>query len=190
MNAQRLGVEFASAGTVCRGWWYRPAAANGACIVMAHGLGGVRTAGLEPYALRFAEAGFSVLLFDCRHFGASAGQPRQLVSVTHQLCDRAAAFAFAQQQPEVDAERTALWGSSFSGGHVVAAAARQPRVAAICAQGPMMDGLSAALNIVRYAGLGQLLKLGARGLRDVLQAAFGLARVYRRWLARRAPWPR
>ena len=64
MNAQCIDVEFANAGTACRGWWYRPAAANGACIVMAHGLGGVRTAGLEPCALRFAEAGFSVLLFE------------------------------------------------------------------------------------------------------------------------------
>lgn len=100
------------------------------------------------------------------------------MSVTRQLSDWAAAFAFAQQQPEVVAERIALSGSSFSGGHVVVAAPREPRVAAICAQGPMMDGLSAALNIVRHAGLGQLLKLGARGLCDALQAAFGLARVH------------
>jgi dienelactone hydrolase len=96
----RYDVEFPVAGTACRGWWY-PAMAqgHGGCVVMAHGLGGLRSAGLEPYARRFAEAGFAVLLFDYRHFGASDGQPRQWVSVRRQLADWAAAVAFARRQP-------------------------------------------------------------------------------------------
>ena len=171
---ERQDTEFTSGDAVCRAWLYRPAA-DGArpCIVMAHGLGGLRTASLEPYALRFAAAGFAVLLFDYRHFGASDGQPRQLVDIGHQLQDWAAAIAHARRLPGVDAERIALWGTSFSGGHVVVAAARDGRVAAISAQGPMMDGLAAALNIVRYAGLMQLLRLAFRGLRDAVGALFG-----------------
>ncbi|MBL8352157.1 MAG: alpha/beta hydrolase [Burkholderiaceae bacterium] len=170
----RCDAEFASAGTLCRGWWY-PGSANGrgGCIVMAHGLGGLRSAGLEPYARRFAEAGFAVLLFDYRHFGASDGQPRQWVSVRRQLADWAAAVAFARGQPGVDPDRIALWGSSFSGGHVLVTAARDERVAALCAQGPMMDGLAATLNILRYAGIGQLLRLALRGLRDAAAALSG-----------------
>lgn len=196
MPALRLDVEFDSGGETCRAWWYEPAGANlpsstgasgsagmtgttgRACVVMAHGLGGVRTAGLEPYAERLAAAGLAVLVFDYRHFGASGGLPRQLVSIPRQLADWAAAIAYARSRPGVDAGRIALWGSSFSGGHVVVAAARDARVAALCAQGPMMDGLSATLNIVRYAGPVQVLRLAAAGLRDVLHAAFGRARVH------------
>ncbi len=181
MAQPRSNTEFSSGGQRCRAWWYPPAsdaiAANGSCIVMAHGLGGVRSAGLEPYAERFASAGFAVLLFDYRHFGDSDGQPRQLVSVRRQLADWAAAVAFARRQPGVDANSIVLWGSSFSGGHVVVAAARDARIAALCAQGPMMDGLSASLNIARYAGFGQLLRLSARGLHDAFNALLGRSRV-------------
>ena len=42
----------------------------------------------------------------------------------------------------------------------------------------MMDGLSATLNIVRYAGFVQVLRLAVRGLRDVLQATLGRPRVH------------
>lgn len=178
MAHQRSNVEFSSGGLTCRAWWYRPDTPHRACVVMAHGLGGVRTAGLEPYAVRFADAGFAVLLFDYRHFGASDGNPRQLVSVRRQLADWGAAIAFARAQPGIDPKAIALWGSSFSGGHVVKAAARDGAVAAICAQGPMMDGLAATLNIVRYAGLGQVLRLAQKGLHDLFSAALGRERVH------------
>ena len=177
MAIDRTDVEFVSGDIVCRAWRYRPSVANGACIVMAHGLGGLRSASLDAYAQRFAEAGFAVLLFDYRHFGASSGEPRQRVSVRRQLADWAAAVAYARAIPGVDANRVALWGTSFSGGHVVVTAARDARVAALCAQGPMMDGLSASLNIVRYAGLGQLLRLAARGLADAVRALTGRERL-------------
>lgn len=172
----RQDIEFNSGGALCRAWLYRPPSVSlMPCIVMAHGLGGLRTASLEPYALRFAAAGFAVLLFDYRHFGASEGMPRQCVAIGHQLQDWAAAIAKARALPGVDAARIALWGTSFSGGHVVVAAARDGRVAAISAQGPMMDGLTAALNIVRYAGLLPLLRLAWRGMLDVAGSMLGRA---------------
>ena len=141
---------------------------------MAHGHGGTRDAGLEPFAVRLAESGFAVLLFDYRHFGASEGEPRQLVSIGGQLQDWAAAVAHARGFPGIDSARIALWGSSFSGGHVVVAAARDFRVAAISAQGPMMDGLAAVLNIIGYAGLGAALALVARGLVDAVRWLLGM----------------
>ena len=179
MDLPREDVEFTSRGITCRAWLYRAAASAAApdaatpILVMAHGLGGLRSAGLEPYARRFAAAGFAVLLFDYRHFGASDGLPRQLVSIPRQLQDWAAAIAFARRLPGIEPERVALWGSSFSGGHVVVAAARDARIAALSAQGPMMDGLAATLNIGRYAGVGMLLRLVAHGLRDGLAALLG-----------------
>ncbi len=174
-------ISFESQGVRCRGWWYRllrPGRALRPCIIMAHGLGGTRNAGLQPYARRFAEAGFDVLLFDYRHFGDSDGQPRQLISIHRQLQDWAAAIEFCRQQPEVDPDRIGLWGTSFSGGHVLVAAARDGRVAAVSAQGPMMDGLAAVLNVARYAGWGHLLHMAALGIADQIRALVGLSPVY------------
>jgi pimeloyl-ACP methyl ester carboxylesterase len=142
---------------------------------MAHGLGGTRDAGLEPYAERFAAAGLRVLLFDYRHFGASDGQPRQLVSVRRQLQDYASAVSFARGLPGVDPQRVAVWGTSFSGGHALVTAAQVPGVAAAVAQCPMMDGLAAARNILAYAGLGALPRLIAHGLLDLCLAPLGKA---------------
>ena len=46
---------------------------------MAHGLGGVRQMRLDAFAERFSSAGYRCLVFDYRHFGASAGETRQLL---------------------------------------------------------------------------------------------------------------
>lgn len=169
----RRDAQFDSQGVTCRAWVYEPAEPNGAALVMAHGLAGTRDAGLEPFAEAFADNGYTVVLFDYRHFGASDGEPRQLLSIGKQLQDWQAAVTFCRALPGVDEARIGLWGTSFSGGHVVTTAARDPRIAAISAQGPMLDGLSAALNIMRYAGLGQLLKISAYGAADQVRAWLG-----------------
>lgn len=140
---------------------------------MAHGFGGTREAGLVPFAERFAEAGFAALVFDYRHFGASDGQPRQLLSVRRQLQDWAAALACARSLPGVDPRRVVAWGTSFSGGHALVAGARDGNVAAIICQCPMMDGLAASRALVGYAGFGQLLRLLGHGLADLAAAAGG-----------------
>jgi len=181
MSHRRQDVEFTSHGTLCRAWLYRPdapAATPTPCIVMAHGLGGTRDAGLDPYARKFADAGYLVLLFDYRHFGASDGEPRQLLSIRRQLQDWAGAIAFARGLPGADPARIALWGSSFSGGHVIVAAARDGKVSAVSSQGPMMDGLAAAWNIVGYAGVGALLRLSAAAVTDQARALLGLPPLY------------
>jgi fermentation-respiration switch protein FrsA (DUF1100 family) len=140
---------------------------------MAHGFGATRDASLQPYAHRFAEAGLAALVFDYRHFGSSDGEPRQLVSPRRQLEDYAAAVAFAATLPGIDASRIAVWGTSFSGGHALVSAAHVPGLAAAVCQCPMMDGLAAVRRIVGYAGFGQLIKLSAHGLYDLLLAPFG-----------------
>lgn len=181
MEVDRQDVSFKVGGTSLVGWWYQPREPvdePAPCIIMAHGLGGTRDAGLEPYARVFSEAGFPVLLFDYRHFGASGGEPRQLISIRRQLADWAGAIAWARSQRAVDPSRIALWGSSFSGGHVVVAAARDGRIAAVSAQGPMMDGLSAVTNMVRYAGLGALWRLSSMAVRDQLRGLIGREPLY------------
>src|SRR5207302_4500007 len=129
------------------------------------------------YAERFAAAGLHALAFDYRHFGASDGEPRQLIAIGEQLEDYAAAIAYARSLPGVDPARIAVWGTSYSGGHVVAVAVADGRVAAVISQTPAMDGLTAVFNIVRYAGLGHLARVVAVGVRDQLAAASGRAPV-------------
>jgi uncharacterized protein len=172
----RRDVEFQSRGVTCRAWVYAPPSPTKPltpCIVMGHGLGGTRDGSLEPYAMRFAQAGFYVLVFDYRHLGASDGEPRQLISISRQLEDWAAAIARARQLPGVDATRIALWGTSLSGGHVVTAAARDGGIAAISAQCPMLDGAASVRLFAADAGIGAGTRLLGAALIDTARALLG-----------------
>ena len=133
---------------------------------MAHGLSGTRNASLEPYAERFAAAGFYVVLFDYRYLGDSDGEPRQLISIPRQLEDWKSAIAFARTMPGVDAERIGLWGCSLSGGHVIVAAARDKRIAAVSAQCPMLDGHASARKVRKQVGFGKIARLAAASCLD------------------------
>jgi fermentation-respiration switch protein FrsA (DUF1100 family) len=147
-------------------------------VVLAHGFAGTVDSGLLPYAERFAAAGFDALAFDYRHFGESDGKPRQLVSIRGQHEDYAAAIGMARSLPGVDPERIVLWGSSYSGGHVVPVAVADGRVAAVIAQVPAMDGLTAVLNVGRYAGPVQLARMTLAGLRDLAASLRGRPPVH------------
>ena len=142
----RRDVWFDSGADRCHAWFYLPAGASPETpvpvIVMAHGLGAVKALRLSAYADRFLAAGYACLVFDYRYFGDSEGAPRELLSIRSQRQDWRAAVAFARTLPEVDANRVVVWGTSFAGGHVVATAARDPRIAAAIAQCPFLDGIA------------------------------------------------
>jgi alpha-beta hydrolase superfamily lysophospholipase len=160
---RREDIEFHSGGNTCAAWLYRPEADEPQpIVVLAHGFGGVREARLWAYAERFAAAGIAALVFDYRHFGASEGEPRQLLDIDRQLDDWRAAIAFARGLEGVDAERVALWGTSFSGGHVAMLAAEDRDVAAAISQGTFIDGPPT----LRVLGPRNLLRLARAGLRD------------------------
>ena len=63
----------------------------------------------------------------------------------------------------------ALWGTSFSGGHVIQTAAEDPRVAAVIAQCPFVDGVAT----LRAAGVANMLRLTRAGMRDELARRLG-----------------
>jgi uncharacterized protein len=141
---------------------------------MAHGFSAVRDQRLDAYAERFAGAGLACLVFDYRYFGSSEGEPRQLLSIRSQLEDWQAAVAFARGLDGIDPDRIGLWGSSFSGGHVVATAAKDQRVRAVVSQVPFTDGLSA----VRQLRIQDSLRMTLTGVRDQLRAAVRRPPVY------------
>jgi pimeloyl-ACP methyl ester carboxylesterase len=171
---QRQDVRFASGESECAAWLYLPPRPGpGPAIVLGHGLGAVKEMRLDAYAERFAAAGFACLLFDYRHFGASGGEPRQLLDVDRQLEDWAAALRFARGLDAVDPDRVGIFGSSFGGGHVIVTAARDPRVAAVVAQCPFTDGLASSLTLPPASAL----KVGALAARDLLGSRLGAAPV-------------
>jgi pimeloyl-ACP methyl ester carboxylesterase len=141
--------------------------------VMAHGLGGIRSAVLPDIAQRFAAAGIAALVFDYRHLGASEGAPRGLVDSTKQRQDYRAAIAYARSLPGIDPRRTAAWGTSFSGGHVLTVAADDPQLAAAVIQNPFVDGRAAVAATLRAAGRARTALLVWEGLRDQLQGLLG-----------------
>src|SRR3954454_21381328 len=147
----RLDVAFSSAGDECRAWLFMPEVQRPPLVILGHGLGGTREYGLEPYAERFADAGIAALVFTYRHFGDSGGPPRQLLDIERQLADWAAALAYARNLDGIDRDRIALWGTSFGGGHVIEAAARDGAVAAVVSQGPFTDGPAATRAAPRAA---------------------------------------
>ena len=170
----REDIRFPSAGLECGGWLYRPDGAEPrvACVVMAHGFGALKEARLDAYAERFAAAGYAALVFDYRHFGASEGEPRRLIDIARQQEDWRAAIAHARTLDRVDAERIALWGSSFSGGHVLALGADDARIAAIVSQAPFMSGPAT----LRSAGFVNNLRMTGAALRDIAAGARGRTR--------------
>jgi fermentation-respiration switch protein FrsA (DUF1100 family) len=161
---RRLDVAFPSDGDHCRAWLFTPEAERPPLVILGHGLGGTRELGLEPYARRFADAGIAALVFTYRHFGDSDGEPRQLLDIERQLGDWAAALAYGRGLAGIDGERVALWGTSFGGGHVIEAAARDGVVAAVVSQCPFTDGLAAT----RAASPRSLARAMAPALRDEL----------------------
>ncbi len=164
----KIDIQFTSRGLLCRGWFYNGGDGKRPCVVMAHGFGGVKEMRLDAYAERFAAAGYHVLVFDYRHFGASDGEPRQILSIRRQHQDWRAAIAFARTLPGVDTERLILWGTSFSGGHVAALASRDGGFAAVISQVPHLDGIATALA----AGLRHTLRLSLAAFRDVIRMLF------------------
>ena len=127
-------------------------------ILMSHGWGGTAEA-LRPDAVVFARAGFLVVTFDYRGWGNSdarliaSGKPtkkdgklvsevvevRGVVDPIDQTTDIMNAIHWVQGEALCDKDRIAIWGTSFSGGHVVYVAACDPRVKAFVSQVGSMD---------------------------------------------------
>jgi len=167
---KRLDVDFESGPDRCAAWLYLPEGSEPPpVVVMAHGLGAVREMRLDAYAERFCSAGYACLVFDYRHFGASGGEPRQLLDIDRQLADWRAALAFARSREDVDPARVVVWGTSFSGGHAIVTAADDGEVVAAISQCPFTDGIASALA----TGPRTSAKVGALAIRDAVGSLAG-----------------
>lgn len=151
----RENVEFKTEdGVTLRGWWYPGGAGgNGATVVMAHGFSATKEMYLDDFAAFFSEAGLNVLVYDHRNLGESDGQPRQEVDPWQQVRDYRDAITWVGDRDDVDADRIGIWGSSYSGGHVLMVAALDRRVKCVVSQVPLVSGGTSASRLVRSDAL-------------------------------------
>ncbi len=143
LKYQRNTMEFISHGEKCTAWFYLPECGSPPpVVIMAHGFAAEKNFALPKYAEKFASEGLAVLLFDYRCFGESTGNPRNYVNPFHHVEDWKSAVKFIKSCDKIDNKKIALWGSSFSGGHVIYAGAQIKGLSAIVSQVPHVDGIA------------------------------------------------
>ena len=146
----RRPVEFYSEGVKLRGDVYIPddlqAGDKRAGIVLCHGYTGVKDLYLPDTARALNRAGYMAMTFDYKGWGESEG-PRSRLAPYSRVLDVQAAMTFLSLQPEVQADRIGLYGTSYGGATVCWVGAVDPR----------------AQCIVSVVGIGH----GARWMRSV-----------------------
>jgi uncharacterized protein len=142
---ERATVEFSSCGAILRGILLAPKGKTDAvpAIVMAPGMSGVKEGSIMKYAEYFASGGFAVLAYDNINFGESGGEPRQEVDPALQRRGYRDAITFVSSRRETDKTRIGIFGTSYSGGHVLEVAAHDRRVKCVVSQIPAISGFKA-----------------------------------------------
>ena len=136
-------VSFFSEGVRLAGDLYRPAGAGAeearAGILLCHGYTGVKSLYLPDNARVLTEAGYVVLTFDYKGWGASEG-PRSRLAPFGRVADTLAALTFLETRPGVDRARLGLYGTSYGGATAVWAAALDTRVRCVVSVVGVGDG--------------------------------------------------
>lgn len=136
-------VTFYSEGEQIVGLLRQPDSGSGPHrgIVQGPGWMGLKDAKLYlPYHEALTAAGFSVLIFDYRGFGDSAGRT-DLVIPGMQLEDLINAVTYLGARDDIDADNIGTFGSGGTGGgNAIALAAADSRIGCAVSQVPVADG--------------------------------------------------
>lgn len=124
-------VTASTADGVALSGWYLPST-NGAAVVLRHGAGSTRTDVLAQAAV-LGRAGYGVLMLDARGHGASGGRAMDLGWFGDE--DVRAGVDLLVTRPEVDPDRIGVVGLSMGGEEAIGAAATDPRIRAVVAEG-------------------------------------------------------
>jgi cephalosporin-C deacetylase-like acetyl esterase len=153
-----------SDGVTLRGWFYTHNSRSASplpCLVMSHGFSAVKEMSLDKYASHFiSQLSLNILVYDHRGWGASdtlPGQPRQELIASVQCSDMSDAITYAQSRKEVNLEKVGIWGSSYSGGHVLWVGAVDKRVKAVVTQLAMVNGWDNANRLISPDVMPQLI---------------------------------
>ncbi|KAF4556986.1 Prolyl oligopeptidase-like protein [Elsinoe fawcettii] len=147
MSFQDISFQTSDKVTL-RGWFVTSSADTkglpAPCLVMSHGFSALKEMDLNTFADHFSKTlPIHCLIFDNRGFGESDhghGQHRHEILPAVQTSDIQDAITYAQSRPEVDPDRIGIWGSSYSGGHVLWVGAVDRRVKAVLSQVPCVNG--------------------------------------------------
>jgi uncharacterized protein len=139
---RRHDVEFVSEGITLRGWLFVPDGEGPfPGVIVTAGFAGVREGFLgHPYQDVFAAAGIATLIYDHANCGDSDGLPRQELDPILQQRGYHDAISFLINHPDIDAGRIGIWGTSYSGGHVLCVASSDRRVKAVVSQAMTISG--------------------------------------------------
>lgn len=153
-----------------RGWFYKPKEGDNSALptlVLAHGFSALKEMDLDAFAEKFTSTlPINCLVYDNRGFGDSdtkEGQPRQEILPAQQTSDYSDAITYAQSRADVNKDKIAIWGSSYSGGHVLWVGATDRRVKAVLSQVPTVDGYANFQRLIRpdfVGGMNQLFQEG------------------------------
>jgi cephalosporin-C deacetylase-like acetyl esterase len=162
----RADISFQTSDNVTlRGWFFKPHSWSATssklpCLVMAHGFSALKEMDLDIFAEKFVSSlNLACLVYDNRGFGASdtkEGAPRQEIIPPQQISDFQDAITYAQSRKEVDREKIGVWGSSYSGGHVIVLGAVDRRVRVVLSQVPLVDGWANFHRLIRPDFVGGL----------------------------------
>src|SRR5215831_5825308 len=127
----KRAVTFYSEGVKLTGDFYlpeglRPEERRGG-IVLCHGYTGVKDLYLHDNARKLNDAGYVVLTFDYKGWGASEGTRSRLAPLSR-VADVQSALTFLGLQDGVDENRLGIYGTSYGGATVVWTAAIDSRV--------------------------------------------------------------
>lgn len=121
---------------------------------------------LESFAEYFtSHIPVTALVYDNRCFGSSDGTPRYEIIPTLQTSDIQDAITFVQSlTEEVDPDKIAIWGSSYSGANVLQVTAFDKRVKAVLSQVPMISGIETRNRLVGSIKWPQFVPVFAAGM--------------------------
>lgn len=144
---QRTQRQIPVDGATLDAWLYRPqCAAPHPLVIMSPGFAAVKEQYLDTLAARLAAAGMAVVLYDQRNFGRSGGALRGDIDPRQQIDDMRDVISWAGTEADIDATRIGVWGSSYSGGHVICVGALDRRVRCVVAQVPTISGYQSFLR--------------------------------------------
>ena len=127
-------VEFYSEGIKLQGDVYAPddlrPGEQRAAVLLCHGYTGVKDLYLPDNARSFNQAGYVAMTFDYKGWGDSEGSRSRLAPYSR-VADVQAAMTFLGLQPEVDADRIGIYGTSYGGATVSWVGAVDPRAKCI-----------------------------------------------------------
>ena len=148
--------------------WYVPSR-NRAAVLLSHGSGGSRER-VAAHIRMLARHGYGVLAIDNPGNGESDGHSNGLGSNAQPAVD--AAIRWLARRPDVDPDKIAGFGISLGAEVLLEAAAREPRLRAVVADGPTrpMDGRRVSDPGLAERAFGAVWSQAVRGISGMREA--------------------